>query len=69
MTGASVLYFYFRWNERKLEGEERPLALLRNLGAGMALGGGLLLPPILLWDLYTLPFQALSGRGFNLAGE
>jgi cytochrome c551/c552 len=56
-----------RWIERKLEGEERALIFLRNLGAGMALGGGLLLPLVLVWDLYTLPFQALSDRGFALA--
>jgi cytochrome c551/c552 len=67
LTGGAVLYFYFRWSERKLEGEERKLVVLRNLGAGMALGGGLLLPPVLVWDLYTLPFQALSPRGFVLA--
>lgn len=68
LTGGAILYFYFRWSERKLEGEERPLAFLRNLGAGMVLAGGLLLPPVLVWDLYTLPFQVLSDRGFILAG-
>jgi cytochrome c551/c552 len=67
LTGGAGLYFYFRWSERKLEGEERKLVVLRNLGAGMALGAGVLLPPVLVWDLYTLPFQALSPRGFILA--
>jgi cytochrome c551/c552 len=66
-TGAAILFFYFRWSESRLSGDESELKPLRTLGGGLALGGALAVPAALLGELYNLPLPAASAGAFLTA--
>ncbi len=68
MTGAAILFFFYKWTEKKLP-EDRPhYDFLKYNGFGLLLAGSLAVPPLILWDLITLPPFALSGTVFVLCG-
>lgn len=68
MTGAGILFFYYKWTERMLPETSPHHALMRYHGYGLVLGGSLLLPVTIFWDLYTLPAYSLSIPVFVLSG-
>jgi cytochrome c len=67
-TGAAILFFYYRWSEKRLPENSPHYAFLKYHGFGLLLAGSLLLPVIIFWDLYTLPSYSLSVQVFVLAG-
>ncbi|MFH1143376.1 MAG: hypothetical protein V1774_02390 [Candidatus Eisenbacteria bacterium] len=60
MTGASILVAHFVWPDRPRDLTERDLRWLRGAGCGLCLAGALAMPPLLVWNLYTLPAPALA---------
>ncbi|MCP5107072.1 MAG: cytochrome c [bacterium] len=67
MTGAAILFFYYRWPEKRLPEDSPHHGLMKYHGYGLLLVGSLLLPVILFWDLYNLPGYSLSVTVFVLA--
>lgn len=68
MTGAGSLFFFFRWRETRIDISAPHYRFLKYNGLGLLLAGALLLPAILIWDLYTLPRYSFSFGIFALAG-
>lgn len=66
VTGAAILFFFFSWERGR--GKPAPAdaerRFLRYLGAGLALGGALLAPVVLLLFLVTAPEVSLSAGVF-----
>lgn len=60
VTGAAVLFFYYKWPEKQLPEDTPHYSFLRYHGYGLLLAGSLLMPVVIFWDLYTLPGYALS---------
>lgn len=67
ITGAAILFFYYRWPEKRLAEDTPHYALLKYHGYGLLLVGSLLMPVVLFWDLYNLPGYSLSMGVFVLA--
>jgi cytochrome c len=67
LTGSAILFFYFRWPDRKLPEDAAHRAAMRRWGLGLVLGGALLVPPHLLWDFFTAPAPVLSMAAFDVA--
>ncbi len=67
MTGAAVLFFYYKWPERRLPEDTPHYNLLKYHGYGFLLGGALLMPLVIFWDLYTLPGYSLSVSVFVIS--
>jgi cytochrome c551/c552 len=68
ITGAAILFFYYRWPEKRLPEDTPHNTFLKYHGYGLLLAGALLLPLIIFWDLATLPGYSLSATVFILAG-
>ena len=66
-AGGAILFFYFRWSESRLSGEESELKLLRTLGGALALGGAFAVPAAMIGELYNLPLPATSTAVFITA--
>jgi cytochrome c551/c552 len=64
LTGAAILFIYFRWEEKKLPEESEFAGVHRHWGGALVLGGSLALPALVLWDLYTIPPASLSTSVF-----
>lgn len=60
ITGAAVLFFYYKWPEKQLSEDTPHYSLLKYHGYGFLLAGSLLMPLVIFWDLYTLPGYSLS---------
>jgi cytochrome c len=62
MTGGAILFFFFRWPgaARKTEGGEA--RFIKNLGAGVAIGGTILFPVFGFFYMFTLSVVARSGE-------
>jgi cytochrome c len=60
ITGAAVLFFYYKWPEKKLPADTPHYSFLKYHGYGLMLAGSLLMPVVIFWDLYTLPGYSLS---------
>jgi cytochrome c len=60
ITGAGVLFFYYKWPEKHLPGDTPHYSFLKYHGYGLVLAGSLLMPVVIFWDLYTLPGYSLS---------
>ena len=67
MTGAGTLFFFFRWQETKIDPASPHYRFLKYNGLGLLLAGALGLPAVLIWDLYTLPRYTFSFGVFALA--
>lgn len=59
-TGASLLFVYFVWPERKLPADAPHAKVLRNWAAALTLAGAVALPGLMAWDSAILPFGARS---------
>lgn len=68
VTGAAILFFFFKWSERKLPPDHPHYDIIRYHGYGLLLAGGLLLPVIIFLDLFTLPQYSLSKGVYVLSG-
>jgi len=68
MTGAAILFIYYRWSERKLSEDVPHYDLLKYHGFGLAMAGSLIMPLMVIWDLAILPAYSLSVSVFVLAG-
>jgi len=68
MTGAAVLFFYYKWPEKRLPEDSPHYQLMKYHGFGFLLAGSLLMPLMIFWDLYTLPGYSLSVPVFVLTG-
>jgi cytochrome c551/c552 len=60
ITGAGVLFFYYKWPEKRLPEDTPHYSFLKCHGYGLLLAGSLLMPVVIFWDLYTLPGYSLS---------
>jgi cytochrome c len=60
ITGAAVLFFYYKWPEKQLPADTPHYSFLKYHGYGLMLAGSLLMPVVISWDLYTLPGYSLS---------
>jgi cytochrome c551/c552 len=60
ITGAAVLFFYYKWPEKQLPEDTPHYSFLKYHGYGLLLAGSLLMPVVIFWDLYTLPGYSLS---------
>lgn len=60
LTGAAILFIYYKWSERKLAEDDSQYNRLKYHGYGLLLGGSLLMPTMLFLDLVTLPGYSLS---------
>jgi cytochrome c len=60
ITGAAVLFFYYKWPEKRLSEDTPHYSFLKYHGYGLVLAGSLLMPVVIFWDLYTLPGYSLS---------
>jgi len=60
ITGAAVLFFYYKWPEKRLPANTPHYSFLKYHGYGLLLAGSLLMPVVIFWDLYTLPGYSLS---------
>jgi cytochrome c len=60
ITGAAVLFFYYKWPEKRLPEDTPHYSFLKYHGYGLLLAGSLLMPIVIFWDLYTLPGYSLS---------
>ncbi len=67
LAGAAILMIHFQWPDRRPHARPENQALLRGIGQGAALGGTLLAGPLLLWDFYAAPIQALSPAAYQTA--
>lgn len=67
MTGAGIVFFYYRWPEKRLSADTPHFALLKYHGFGLLLAGSLMMPVVLFWDLFNLPNYSLSAGIFVLA--
>jgi cytochrome c551/c552 len=68
ITGAGILFIYYKWSERKLAEDSPHYDFLKYNAFGLLLAGSLLLPPLILLDLATLPSYSLSIGVFVLNG-
>jgi cytochrome c len=68
ITGAAILFFYYKWPEKRLSEDTPHYTFLKYHGYGLLLAGALLLPLFIFWDLATLPGYSLSMIVFILAG-
>ena len=68
ITGAAILFFYYKWPEKKLPETTPHYSFLKYHGIGLLLAGTVLMPVMVFWDLYTLPNYSLSVGVFVLAG-
>jgi len=60
ITGAAVLFFYYKWPEKRLPADIPHYSFLKYHGYGLLLAGSLSMPVVIFWDLYTLPGYSLS---------
>ena len=67
LAGTAALFFLFRWPERRLAEDSPFRDTARGWSLGLILAGALGLPLLMLWDLYTLPDIALTGRTYVTA--
>jgi mono/diheme cytochrome c family protein len=67
-TGAGIIFFYYRWPEKRLAEDCPHYDFMKYTGYGLLLAGALLMPVIILWDLYNLPTYSLSVGVFVLSG-
>lgn len=60
ITGGAILFFFFRWpgEARKMPDDEA--RFMKNIGAGVAVGGMVLFPIVGFFYHFTLPIVALS---------
>jgi cytochrome c551/c552 len=68
VTGAAILFIYYKWTERQLPEDSPNYKRLKYFGFGFLLAGSLSLPLMIFWDLLTLPNYALSISVFVLSG-
>jgi cytochrome c len=68
ITGAGILFIFYRWPEKKLAEDVPHYHFLRYHGYGLVLAGALLMPLFLFWDLYNLPGYSKSVGVFALSG-
>jgi len=64
VTGAAILFFYFTWEEGKLPVETPGREVLRVLAIGHVLGPALLLPLVIVWQVFMVPEAAASDHFF-----
>lgn len=67
ITGTAILFLYYSWPEKRLPENTLHFSLLRYHGIGLLMAGALLMPLLLLWDLYTLPGYSLSIGSFIIS--
>jgi cytochrome c len=67
ITGAGILFFYYKWPEKRLPENTPHFDFLKYHGFGLLLAGSLLMPVVLFWDLLNLPNYSLSTGVFVLA--
>ena len=67
LTGAAILFFNFRWEERRLPDDAPARNQMLYWGLGLLAGASVLIPVHIVWDLATAPSQALSYAAFGLA--
>jgi len=68
ITGTALLFFYFRWPEKRLPEAVPHYFFLKYHGFGLLLAGTLLMPLTVFWELYTLPAYSLSIGVFIISG-
>ncbi len=62
ITGGAILFFFFQWPGRARSADDEESRFIKNLGAGVAIGGAVLFPIFGFFYLFTLPIAALSGE-------
>lgn len=67
LTGTAALFLLFRWPERRLPEDSPARAGVRGWSLGLLVGGALLLPLLIFWDLYNRPDISLSAGIFWIA--
>lgn len=67
LAGAAGLFLLFRWPERRLPEDFPAGGMVRGWALGLLTGSALVLPLLMLWDLYTLPDFTLSARTFVIS--
>jgi cytochrome c len=60
LTGAAVLFIYYKFEERKLSGKEDYYTFLKNRAIGWTFVPTLLLPVLILWDAYLMKIWTLN---------
>jgi cytochrome c len=64
VSGVALLFFLFNWKELRQERDPDYKNYLRNLGGGIGLAFTLVQPILILWNLVTIPDQALNAAVF-----
>jgi cytochrome c len=64
VSGVAIVFFVFNWKETRVERDPEYSKYLRNLGGGIGLGFTLVQPLLILWNLVTIPHQALNTAVF-----
>ncbi|MEL6821102.1 MAG: cytochrome c [Calditrichota bacterium] len=59
-TGASILFYFFRWDGGKEDMDSKYSELVRNFGGGTTLAFSILSALMFLWFMVTLPYPAKS---------
>lgn len=67
LTGGALLFFYFRWPDRKVALDAPHRTALRRWGLGMLLAAAIALPIHMVADFITAPTPALSISTFAAA--
>ncbi len=60
LTGAAILLLLFQWPEAEPQTPEQDRPLLRRLGLTTTILGAVGIGPLVMWDFYSAPIQALS---------
>lgn len=66
LTGAAILYFFFKWPDRKTEFDPEYAGFVKKVCSGITLLFVLLMPIIIAWNLLTFPDVAASEAVFGL---
>lgn len=64
ITGAAVLFFFFKWPERVKLTDEKYAAFVKKVSAALSLSFILLQPVFVTWGMLTLPVVAKSNAVF-----
>jgi cytochrome c len=64
VSGVAVLFFMFNWKESRQEKDPEYTKYFRNLAGGIGLAFTLIQPILILWNLVTIPDQALNTAVF-----
>lgn len=68
ITGAGILFIYYRWPEKRLAQDVPYYNFLRYHGYGLVLVGSLFMPLVIFWDLYNAPGYSKSISVFVISG-